>query len=297
MAKGFCMLSKELLDSEYYFSERFTRMQAYLDLCLLAEWKDRKFIKRGQVVELKAGQLAKSEEELADRWKWSRNTVRKYLNEQQTIGNIEQQKSRLITIITVKFGLNVAQQIEQQTPLKPEQQIEQPTIENNKESIYKEKIVKKKEELDLSIVDEQYLPIVNDWLQYKKERKEGYKPTGFKTFYNHLIKLSNNNPVLARKIVDKSMSSNYAGIFELKESDVKAEETESREYTSLEKFIKWVKEGYPTIREMEMPNEEQLNEIIRISGSNMIWYFDQLQDYYHEGSLYELFMERFGGNR
>lgn len=164
--------------------------------------------------------------------------------------------------------------------------------ENNKE-----KIVKKKEELDLSIVEEQYLPIVNDWLQYKKERKEGYKPTGFKTFYNHLIKLSNNNPVLARKIVDKSMSSNYAGIFELKESDVKAEETESREYTKLEKFIKWVKEGYPTIREMEMPNEEQLNEIIRISGSNMIWYFDQLQDYYHEGSLYELFMERFGGNR
>lgn len=125
MNKGYCMLSKELMDSEYYFSERFTHMQAYIDLCLLAEWKDRKFIKRGQVVELKAGQLAKSEEELAARWKWSRNTVRKYLNEQQTIGNIEQQKSRLITIITVKFGLNVAQQIEQQNTVKTEQQIEQ----------------------------------------------------------------------------------------------------------------------------------------------------------------------------
>lgn len=125
MSKGYSMLSKELMDSEEYFSERFTRMQAYIDLCLLAAWKDRKFIKRGQVVELKAGQLAKSEEELADRWKWSRNTVRKYLNEQQIIGNIEQRKSRLITIITVKFGLNIAQQIEQQTPSKTAQQIEQ----------------------------------------------------------------------------------------------------------------------------------------------------------------------------
>ena len=133
MSKGYSMLSKELMDSEDYFSERFTRMQAYIDLCLLAAWKDRKFIKRGQVVELKAGQLAKSEEELAERWKWSRNTVRKYLNEQQIIGNIEQRKSRLITIITVKFGLNIEQQIEQQIPLKTAQQIEQ-----QQEDIYKD---------------------------------------------------------------------------------------------------------------------------------------------------------------
>lgn len=133
MSKGYSMLSKELMDSEEYFSERFTRMQAYIDLCLLAAWKDRKFIKRGQVIELKAGQLAKSEEELAERWKWSRNTVRKYLNEQQIIGNIEQRKSRLITIITVKFGLNIEQQIEQQIPSKNAQQIEQ-----QQEDIYKD---------------------------------------------------------------------------------------------------------------------------------------------------------------
>ena len=133
MSKGYSMLSKELMDSEDYFSERFTRMQAYIDLCLLAAWKDRKFIKRGQIVELKAGQLAKSEEELAERWKWSRNTVRKYLNEQQIIGNIEQRKSRLITIITVKFGLNIEQQIEQQIPSKTAQQIEQ-----QQEDIYKD---------------------------------------------------------------------------------------------------------------------------------------------------------------
>lgn len=153
MSKGYSMLSKELMDSEDYFSERFTRSQAYMDLCLLAAWKDRKFIKRGQVVEIKAGQLAKSEEELATRWKWSRNTVRKYLNEQQKIGNIEQQKSRLITIISIKFGLNLAQQIEQQTPSKTAQQIEQQQedIYNNKENNIKEKdtIVSKKKEEEL----------------------------------------------------------------------------------------------------------------------------------------------------
>lgn len=167
------MLSKELMDSEEYFSERFTRMQAYIDLCLLAAWKDRKFIKRGQVVELKAGQLAKSEEELADRWKWSRNTVRKYLNEQQIVGNIEQQKSRLITIITVKFGLNIAQQIEQQTPSKTAQQIEQ-----QQEDIYKDNKDIKEEESNDSKKKKLVYPdeFESDWNLYgrKGSKKDSY---------------------------------------------------------------------------------------------------------------------------
>ena len=162
MSKGYSMLSKELMDSEDYFSERFTRMQAYIDLCLLAAWKDRKFIKRGQVVELKAGQLAKSEEELAERWKWSRNTVRKYLNEQQIIGNIEQRKSRLITIITVKFGLNIEQQIEQQIPLKTAQQIEQ-----QQEDIYKDnKDIKEEESNDSKKKDELF---ESCWKAYRRK--------------------------------------------------------------------------------------------------------------------------------
>jgi len=256
MSKGYSMLSKELMDSEDYFSERFTRSQAYMDLCLLAAWKDRKFIKRGQVVEIKAGQLAKSEEELAARWKWSRNTVRKYLNEQQKIGNIEQQKSRLITIISIKFGLNLAQQIEQQTPSKTAQQIEQQQedIYNNKENNIKEKdtiVSKKKEEelvsrlselertissledenkklkeekeklekkneLDFSIVAPEYSDIVKTWLQYKKERRESYKPSGFKTLYKKLVEMSGNNPLKAKMIVEQSMSNNYSGLFPLK---------------------------------------------------------------------------------
>lgn len=148
MRKDFSMLSKELMESEDYFLERFTRMQAYIDLCLLAEWKERKFLKRGIVVELKPGQLAKSEDELAARWKWSRNTVRKFLFEQQMVGNIEQQKSRLITVITVKFGLMVAQQNEQQNGTKVEQQNEQLTIDSNINNKKKEDTNVSKKELE-----------------------------------------------------------------------------------------------------------------------------------------------------
>ena len=114
---------------------------------------------------MQAGQLAKSEEELADRWQWSRNTVRKFLSELQECGKIEQQKSRLITVITIQNGLISEQQIEQQIA----QQIEQLSIiKNNKEdrdiNVVEEK--KKKEKNNKKEKDEKFEAC---WLAYGRK--------------------------------------------------------------------------------------------------------------------------------
>ncbi len=159
------MLSRDILEDEMYFSERFTRMQAFIDLCFLANFKERSFYKRGIKVDIKTGQLAKSEEELAERWRWSRNTVRKFLAELQKSGRIEQQKSRLITVITIKNGLIVEQQIEQQN----EQQIEQLTrIKNNKDNKEDIEVVeeKKKKEKIKKEKDEKFEEC---WLAYNRK--------------------------------------------------------------------------------------------------------------------------------
>lgn len=60
------------------------------------------------------------------------------------------------------------------------------------------------------------------WMKYKSERKEKYKSIeSEKSFYNKLIKLSNNNPNIAAEIIEQSMANNYAGIFELKKGTEK----------------------------------------------------------------------------
>lgn len=161
MDNGFIMLSRDILEDEMYFSERFTRMQAFIDLCFLANFKERSFYKRGIKVDIKTGQLAKSEEELAERWRWSRNTVRKFLSELQKSGRIEQQKSRLITVITIKNGLIVEQQ--------NEQQIEQlPRIKNNKDNKEDIEVVeeKKKKEKIKKEKDEKFEEC---WLAYNRK--------------------------------------------------------------------------------------------------------------------------------
>ena len=180
MNTGFVMLSKDLLEDEMYLSERFTRMQAFFDLCFLASFGSRTFYKRGIKVELQTGQLAKSEEELADRWQWSRNTVRKFLSELQDCGKIEQQKSRLITVISVKNGLIVEQQNEQQI----EQQIEQQTIRNNIDSVIDINIDKKKDKKE---EDNTELEVAFETFR-KKYKQYGGQARGFQTEFDNLKK-------------------------------------------------------------------------------------------------------------
>lgn len=78
----------------------------------------------------------------------------------------------------------------------------------------------KKKGFDLSFVSPEYHKAFTEWLQYKKDRKETYKTQqSLQKCYTKLINLSGNNPSVAQEIVDQSIASNYAGLFELKKSN------------------------------------------------------------------------------
>lgn len=128
MNKGFIMLDRELQNEYFYLSERFTRSQAFIDLCFQASYKEREFYVRGIKVELMPYELAISENKLAERWQWSRNTVRKFLSELVVSGIIEQKSSKLVNIITIKKYLTIEHQNEQQNTLKNRRLGEQLTL-------------------------------------------------------------------------------------------------------------------------------------------------------------------------
>lgn len=70
---------------------------------------------------------------------------------------------------------------------------------------------------DLSFVDEDFKDLFMEWLEYKRDRKENYKSEkSLKMCYNRLLKLSGNDCNQARLVVEQSIASNYAGLFELK---------------------------------------------------------------------------------
>lgn len=61
--------------------------------------------------------------------------------------------------------------------------------------------------------------VIEQWLAYKKEKKQTYKPIGLKTLINKLLKFSNNDAGIARQIVEQSIMNNYAGLFPLKQNN------------------------------------------------------------------------------
>lgn len=74
-----------------------------------------------------------------------------------------------------------------------------------------------------SYIDPRFKEPFEQWLSYKRERKESYKSQkGKKACYDNLVEMSQNNPKTAIAIVKRSMANNWAGLFPLNENGAKA---------------------------------------------------------------------------
>lgn len=100
-SSGWIKIHRKLTDSEGYFSEPFCRNMAWVDLLILANHKAGLIRKRGVRVELKRGDIGMGSRELADRWKWSRGKVLRFLDELERDNQIVQQKNNITNCITI----------------------------------------------------------------------------------------------------------------------------------------------------------------------------------------------------
>ncbi|MFA6925194.1 MAG: hypothetical protein WC223_13195 [Bacteroidales bacterium] len=134
---NFFVVSRNLLYSNRWLCEKFTRGQAWVDLFGLAQHTDSYFVVRGIKVEIKRGQLGYSQLTLAQRWKWSRDKVRRYLKCLESDGDIRQQNNEITTIITiVNYDIwqldNTTNKTTNQTTEKQQKNIKQDTYNNVK---------------------------------------------------------------------------------------------------------------------------------------------------------------------
>nr|DAJ64973.1 MAG TPA: replisome organizer [Caudoviricetes sp.] len=101
MENSWIRLHRKLMDDPLYFAEPFTKMQAWIDLLLLANFADRVTFIRGNRVTIKRGQVAYSREWFSGRWRWSRGRVERFLSMLENDRKIVQRKSHIISIVTI----------------------------------------------------------------------------------------------------------------------------------------------------------------------------------------------------
>lgn len=77
---GYIKLFRDIEQSDIWnMDEPFSPRDAWIDLLLLASHKDHQILKNGKVIESKRGQVNRSLKQLADKWQWSINKVRRYI--------------------------------------------------------------------------------------------------------------------------------------------------------------------------------------------------------------------------
>ena len=101
MQQGWIKIFRSITDDEDYFAERFTREMAWIDLLLLANFKDSTIIKRGVKIQLHRGQIFKSIRFLSDRWQWNERTTMKFLDSLELEGKIQRKITNVNTLITI----------------------------------------------------------------------------------------------------------------------------------------------------------------------------------------------------
>ena len=99
---GWIRLYRKILVSAIWeHDEPYDRRSAWVDLLLMANHKDKEIIFNGRATVVKQGQRITSIRILADRWHWSRNRVKRYLDTLETLGMITTERDNNRTLITV----------------------------------------------------------------------------------------------------------------------------------------------------------------------------------------------------
>ena len=99
--KGWIKLHRSLQDCPMWYEERFSKGQAWVDLLLMANHSDKKILFNGDFIIVQRGQYLTSMVRLAEKWKWDRKTVSKFLKllEKDKMVTLSVDNSR--TLITI----------------------------------------------------------------------------------------------------------------------------------------------------------------------------------------------------
>lgn len=100
--KGWIPAYRQLQEHWLWKDKPFSRGQAWIDMLMLANHDDKKFLLGNELVEVKAGSFITSEVKLGERWGWSKTKVRAFLKLLQSDSMIVKKSDRKKTTITIE---------------------------------------------------------------------------------------------------------------------------------------------------------------------------------------------------
>ena len=101
VGKGYVSIHREIMDHWIWQDKPVSKGQAWVDLILLANYKNEKFSYKDKVVEGKRGSVYRSITYLAERWGWGRDKATRFLHQLETDGMIKLEATTHQTTISI----------------------------------------------------------------------------------------------------------------------------------------------------------------------------------------------------
>jgi len=150
MSDGWVKVYRKVQDNWLWHHRPFSYGQAWIDLVMIANYKEGYIYPRNVQIRIERGQVGYSILQLAARWGWGRTAVKTFLNRLESAHQIVQQNNKLssvITIIKYEEYQETVQQTEQQPCNSRASTVQQPCTNKKEKKDKKEK----KESLEASV--------------------------------------------------------------------------------------------------------------------------------------------------
>lgn len=135
MAIGWIKLHRQIFENKFWFAEKFTKAQAWVDLLLLANHTPQTIFIRGVEIQLKTGQLCYSKKTLASRWKWNYATVTNFLDSLHASKMVTTKTNNVSTVISINLYQRYQASNEQSNYQSNEQNETKVTTDNNDKNV------------------------------------------------------------------------------------------------------------------------------------------------------------------
>ena len=224
--QGYIKLHRDIMGHYLWTEDRFSKGQAWIDLILMANHKDKKIIMNNKFVEVKRGTFITSIRKLSQRWQWHHHTVEMFLNLLESDNMITRSSTRMCTLIAIvnyeKYqGFDSFDDADVSTPISTpvstpiSTQCAHPLATNK--NVKNDKECKKNEKNIIYYPNDEKLDrAFKDYIDYRKKIKAKMTDRAIELAQGTLQRLSNGDNGKAIEIINQSIVNGWKGLFELK---------------------------------------------------------------------------------
>lgn len=212
--QGWIALHRQIQEHWLWSEKPFSKGQAWIDLLMLANHSDNKFLLGNELVEVKCGSFITSELKIAERWGWSKTKVRAFFellqSEQMIVKKSDHKKT---TVSIVNYGTySVLETTEkpQKNHKKTAKKLQKNTNNNDNNENNVNNDIK-----SYSDVPELNAALVS-FVEYRKKMKKPMTDHAVSLLINKLNKMTSSIPEQI-EIINQSIVNGWQGVFPLKE--------------------------------------------------------------------------------